>query len=269
MKAALRKILRWFKNYTKLLATIGVIAALIANINTIVDFLGKHFTNPKLQLSLSIQSWDLYKESGKSLGETRLEESNVEELLKKSAEWVKSTLDKKFPRNDKHIQVTASVDKGQLVVIPPDPLRQDRYWLFGFEGKEGHFYLRDAKEAIESTSKPLLLHFDRPGYGLELIELAIKGEPQTVTMERLPEPSLTVIVDSLAVNETIAERLREKLRGFNLTVGSPELLKEKKQAYQDSRKAGISNPARLAHLRAARIDAFIRVSSYTETAKVK
>jgi hypothetical protein len=269
MKTKFRNILRWFKKNKELALALGVIAALITNIDTILDFVEKHFTKPQLHLSLSIQSWDLDKESGKTVGHKEFESTDINDLFKQSAVWVKSTLDQRFPRNDEYIQVTASVDAGHLVVKPADPLRQDRFWLFGSDtAKEGHFHPRDAKEAIESTAQTLLLHVDRPGYDLRLIQLAIKGQPQTVTISRLPEPSLTVIVDSLAGNEAIAEQFRAKLRDLNLVVGSPDIRVAKKRAYEESRKPGLSNDARLAHLRAARIDAFIS-GSYTRASKDK
>ena len=143
--------------------------------------------------------------------------------------------------------------------------------MFSGVTKTGHPRAEVAKEATREAiarSKKILLHVDRPGYDLQLIHLPADGQPQTVSLNRLEEPSLTIIVDSIAGNKSLAERLRSKLRDSGLAVGSPKELEAKRGAYIESKAPDLTPYQRLTKLREARADALVSGSSRSSRVSV-
>jgi hypothetical protein len=226
-------------------------------------------------LSLSVQDMRLTEPSGINLDSNEFKAGGSNDLIDQAAKWVKSTLDRRFPRNDEEIQVTAGVKldrtggNHEVHLEPRDKLRIDRFWVFTTDLKEGHPNLLAAGEATKDVINhalaggsgnlsKLVLHMDRPGYDLGLIEVPIGQAPKTVTLRRLPEPALTVIVDSISSNEPLAERLRAKLRDLGVVVGTPDFYNAKRKAYERSLGKNLTDSQRLIHLREARIDAFVR-----------
>ena len=73
-----------------------------------------------------------------------------------------------------------------------------------------------------------------------------------MNLKRLEEPSLSIIVESIAGNEGLADRLRSKLRGLGFAAGSTKDLDAKWSAYTESKGPNLSPLQRLTKLRESR-----------------
>ena len=257
------------KNYrlVRFLATLSAVVFVICFVTAVAAYAVKERSDgtpvriaKTARLDISVQRMGLDNPEGTNIDSTVIKNTDPDRLLDEAATWVKSTLDRHFPRAEQALKVTAVVVRDQpggdprIEVEPKDALREDRFWMFSGVTKTGHPRAEVAKEATREAiarSKKILLHVDRPGYDLQLIQLPADGQPQTVSLNRLEEPSLTIIVDSIAGNESLAERLRSKLRDSGLAVGSPKELEAKRGAYIESKAPDLTPYQRLTKLREA------------------
>ncbi len=221
-------------------------------------------------LNVILEPMELDKRTGLRLGSESFQHSVPEQVVRDAANWVQATLDKSYPQAEEQLLVRAEIATGssgppKLVVVPTHLEKHAFFWVFGEGVKQGHFPLSKAREEIvaviemaltkSGANRPtMLLHIDRPGYDLALMRLS-SGNPAKESMKK-DEPPFTVIVD-VRGNDVVAEALRGELGKLGIAALAKSSLPEKITEYGNSMKPQLSDATRLAHLRRARINAFV------------
>ena len=227
-------------------------------------------------LTVSIREVDMVTPSRKPATTRTFTGDDSDVIAQEAAVWIGATLDELFPRADSSLIVKAAVDpvSHTLNIIPADTYRRDHLWMFEMiedfaapPMKTGHPRIAEAREATrEAIEKALvagdadrgiLVHFDRPGYDLELREIPLDGSEVAVELKRREAPAWTVIVDEIKGNDVLAERLRAELSSLGVNVGTPQLFDELKSIYKESREPRLGPGQRLVKLRQSRVDALV------------
>ena len=218
-------------------------------------------------LSLVIERMDLTRPSGIPLASVKFPPREVEATSQAAASWIRSTLAKLFPTTEPSLSVTQRSQRDWARPVfplfdPPDPLRDDRLWMFAGPAKIAHARIVKASEAaaeafakVSSESEPVVVHFDRPGYELGMVVLQRQTEP--IRLARQHGPSMTVAIE-LEGNAAVAQRLRAALRGADFAILTKDDLNARERAYQDSLRPLLSISQRLFFLRQARVDFLVR-----------
>src|SRR5207248_131118 len=142
--------------------------------------------------------------------------------------------------------------------------RRDHFWMFDRPDWKGaskaHPLVERATEVVHqeienaiagSGSKKAFLHFDRPGYSLELAEIPLNtnSPPTCVTLKKLADPAFTIIVSNITGNEGLADKLRGALANEGFNAGSDKDWDEMKNLYKESRMPDLDRYVRLTKLR--------------------